>query len=195
MKPQSSIEPRGLTQYRIHGLENHRTDRTSSIDAVREKQRREDAIANAIGLHVLSAIAAAVPARLTKRDLIFIVERLLVLLGKRRIEVLARNRGIKKTQSSDSTMKLMDAYIRKADEGDLGRILVEIVILHFTRMQLETGTAFKDAAQHYNVDIDAISQKVKTEFAAKEKAQAAWKTKNKTQKSARLTIDNQSTAA
>lgn len=195
MKPRSSIEPRSLTQYRIHGIEKQKIDRNSGINAVQEKQRREDALADAIGLHVLSAIANAVPARLAKRDLTFIAERLLVLLGKRRIEVLARNRGIKKVKGSDSIRKLMNGYIRKADEGELGRILIEIVILHFTRTQSETGTAFKDAAQHYNVDIDAISQKVKTEFVAKEKAQVAWKTKKDKHKSARLIINNRSYAA
>jgi ParB family transcriptional regulator, chromosome partitioning protein len=188
MKPQSSIEPRGLTQYCIHGIEEQKIDRNSGINAVQEKQRREDALADAIGLRVLSAIAAAVPARLTKRDLIFIVERILVLLGKRRVEVLARSCGIKQVQGSDSIWKLMDAYIRKANEGELGRILVEIVILQFTRTQSETGKVFKEAAQYYKVNTDAIAIKVKTEFASKEKAQAGRKTTTKaTQKSARLT--------
>ncbi|HEU4637164.1 MAG TPA: ParB/RepB/Spo0J family partition protein [Edaphobacter sp.] len=41
-----------------------------------EKQRREQAIANTTGLRVLSAIGAAVPVRLLKRDLLFILERL-----------------------------------------------------------------------------------------------------------------------
>jgi hypothetical protein len=50
------------------------------------------------------------------------------------------------------------------------------VILHSARTQSETGKALKDAALHYNVDTDAIAQKVKSEFAAKEKTQAAKKT-------------------
>jgi len=102
-------------------------------------------------------------------------------LEERRIEVLARNRGIKKAQASDSIGKLMGAYIHKAEEGELGRLLVETVILHTARTQSETGKALKDAAQHYKVDTDAITQKVKTEFAAKEKAQATKKTAAKVQ--------------
>ena len=119
--------------------------------------------------------------QVTKRDLVFIVERLLPQLEERRIEVLARNRGIKKAQASDSIGKLMGAYIHKAEEGELGRLLVETVILHTARTQSETGKALKDAAQHYKVDTDAITQKVKTEFAAKEKAQAVKKTAAKVQ--------------
>jgi hypothetical protein len=42
------------------------------------------------------------------------------------------------------------------------------VILHSARTQSETGKALKDAALHYKVDTDAIAQKVKAEFAAKE---------------------------
>jgi hypothetical protein len=69
----------------------------------------------------------------------------------------------------------------EGEEGELGQLLVETVILHAARTQTETGKALKDAAQHYKVDTDAIAQKVKAEFAAKEKAQAAKKTAAKAQ--------------
>jgi ParB family chromosome partitioning protein len=157
----------------VHRPKKQRPAGDERIKTEQEKQRREEAIANAVGLRVLSAIVDAVPVRLTKRDLVFIVERLLPQLEERRIEVLARNRGIKKTQPSDSIGKLMGAYVRKAEEGELGQLLVETVILHAARTQTEAGKALKDAAQHYKVDTDAIAQKVKAEFAAKEKAQAA----------------------
>jgi ParB family chromosome partitioning protein len=75
----------------------------------------------------------------------------------------------------------MGAYIRNAEEGELGQLLVETVILHASRTQSETGKALKDAAQHYKVDTDAIAQKVKAEFAAKETAQAAKKATAKAQ--------------
>jgi len=165
----------------VHRPKKQRPAGDQRIKAEQEKQRREEAIANAVGLRVLSAIVAAVPVRLTKRDLIFIVERLLPQLEERCIEVLARNRGIKKAQGSDSIGKLMGAYIRKAEEGELGQLLVETVILHSARTQSETGKALKDAALHYKVDTDAIAQKVKAEFAAKEKAQAVKKTAAKAQ--------------
>ncbi|MDE1162352.1 MAG: hypothetical protein PW792_10465 [Acidobacteriaceae bacterium] len=44
--------------------------------AEQEKQRREQAIANATGLRVLAAISAAVPVRLMKRDLLFVASQL-----------------------------------------------------------------------------------------------------------------------
>jgi ParB family chromosome partitioning protein len=118
-------------------------------------------------------------------------------LEERRIEVLARSRGIKKAQAADSIGKLMGAYIHKAEEGELGRLLVEIVILHSARTQSETGKALKDAAQHYKVDTDAIAQKVKAEFAAKEKAQAAKRTAAKAQPkpAARTTASKKAKAA
>jgi ParB family chromosome partitioning protein len=90
----------------------------------------------------------------------------------------------------------MGAYIRKAEEGELGQLLVETVILHAARTQTETSKALKDAAQHYKVDTDAIAQKVKAEFAAKEKAQAAKKTAAKAQpQSARPTAAKKAKAA
>jgi ParB family chromosome partitioning protein len=165
----------------VHRPKKQRPAGDHHIKAEQDKQRREEAIAKAVGLRVLSAIVAAVPVRLTKRDLVFIVERLLPQLEERRIEVLARNHGMKKAQASDSIVKLMGAYIRKAEEGELGRLLVETVILHSARTQSETGKTLKDAAQHYKVDTDAITQKVKAEFAVKEKAQAAKKMSAKVQ--------------
>jgi len=165
----------------VHRPKKQRPAGDQRIKAEQDKQRREEALANAVGLRVLSAIVAAVPVRLTKRDLVFIVERLLPQLEERRIEVLARSRGIKKTQAADSIGKLMGAYVHKAEEGELGRLLVETVILHSARTQSETGKALKDAALHYKVDTDAIAQKVKAEFAAKEKAQAVKKTAAKAQ--------------
>jgi len=165
----------------VHRPKKQRPAGDVRIKAEQEKQRREEALANAIGLRVLSAVVAAVPVRLTKRDLIFIVERLLPQLEERRTEVLARNRDIKKAQASDSIGKLMGAYIRKAEEGELGQLLVETAILHSARTQSEIGKALKDAALHYKVDTDAIAQKVRAEFAAKEKVQAAKKTPAKAQ--------------
>ena len=44
--------------------------------AEQEKQRKEQAIANTTGLRVLTAIGSAVPVRLMKRDLLFILEKL-----------------------------------------------------------------------------------------------------------------------
>jgi ParB family chromosome partitioning protein len=117
----------------------------------------------------------AVPVRLMKRDLLFIVERVATMLDERRLEVVARNRGIKKAKDSDSIPKLLTAYIRKAEEGQLGRLLVEIVILSAARTQSDGGKVLKEAAEHYKVDTDAIALKVKQEFTAKQKAQAAKK--------------------
>jgi ParB family chromosome partitioning protein len=112
------------------------------------------------------------------------------------MEVLARNRGIKKTQATYSIGRLMGAYICKAEEGELRQLSIETVILHSARTQSETGKALKDAAQHYKVDTDVIAQKVRAEFAAKEKAQAAKKMAAKAQpKPARPTAAKKANAA
>jgi len=159
----------------VHRPKKQRPAGDERIKAEQDKQRREEAIANAVGLRVLSAIVAAVPVRLTKRDLVFIVERLLPSWrsGASRFSPgAAASRRCKRRQHR----KADGAYIHKAEEGELGRLLVETVILHSARTQSETGKALKDAALHYKVDTDAIAQKVKSEFAAKEKAQATKKT-------------------
>lgn len=140
--------------------------------AEQEKRRREEALAQATGVRTLAAIVAAVPVRLMKRDLLFITEHLSALLDERRLEIVARQRGIKKQKDSASIVKLIRAFIHKADESTLGRLLVELVILKSARTQADARTVLKEAAEHYRVDTEAIALKVKQEFAAKEKARS-----------------------
>jgi ParB family chromosome partitioning protein len=77
--------------------------------------------------------------------------------------------GIKQAKDSDSIGKLFAAYLRRAEESTLGGVLVEITILHAV-MRQNAMQVLRDAATAYKVDADAISLKVKQEFAAKEKA-------------------------
>ena len=143
--------------------------------AEQEKQREETAIANTTGIRILAAITAAVPVRLMKRDLLFVVERLASLLDENRLVVVARQHGIKKAKDSDSIGKLFAAYLRRAEESALGGLLVEITILHAATRQ-NAAEVLGDAATAYKVDVDAIGLKVKQEFAAKEKAKVGKKT-------------------
>ncbi|MEZ2346425.1 hypothetical protein [Terriglobus sp. RCC_193] len=135
----------------------------------RLKQRREQAIANASGLRVLSAIADAVPVRLLKRDLFFVLERLIALMDENRIATLARQHGIRQKRDDGGLSKTLIAFTRRADEGTLSRMMVETTILLVSARQNGT-TVLRDAATVYKVDTDAITQKVKQEFAAKVRA-------------------------
>jgi ParB family chromosome partitioning protein len=137
--------------------------------AEQEKQRREQAIANASGLRVLGAIAAAVPVRLLKRDLFFVLEKLIGLMDESRIETLARQHGIRQKRDDGGVTKTLIAFTRRADEGTLSRMMVETTILLASARQNGTNS-LRDAATLYKVDTDAIAQKVKQEFAAKAKA-------------------------
>lgn len=68
-----------------NGPIHHPKKKPSTADAEfkgeQEKRRREETIANATGLRVLSAIVAAVPVRLMKRDLLFLAERILPMVA------------------------------------------------------------------------------------------------------------------
>ena len=148
--------------------------------AQQEKQHRDESQAQATGLRVLSAIGEAVPVRLMKRDLLFVVERLATTIDERKLVILMRQHGIGKSKEADAPAKLLATFISKAEEGTLGRLLVEIAILS-TSSQTDTVKVLRDAAQLYKVDIEAITAKVKQEFAAKEKAKAAPKATAKPQ--------------
>jgi ParB family chromosome partitioning protein len=152
---------------------HHPKQQTSRDDAKwkaeQKKQRREQAIANITGLRVLAAIGAAVPVRLLKRDLLFILERLVSVLDEPRIEMLARQHGIRQKRDDGGIRKAFTAYLRRADEGTLSRALVKSGIL-LAASRGNPTTVLKDAATTYKVDTDAITAKVRQEFAAKDKA-------------------------
>jgi ParB family chromosome partitioning protein len=58
----------------VHHARKQPTTVDAVIKAEQEKRRRDEAIAQTTGLRVLSAIVDAVPVRLMKRDLLFVVE-------------------------------------------------------------------------------------------------------------------------
>jgi ParB family chromosome partitioning protein len=140
--------------------------------AEQEKQRREEAIANTTGLRVLSAIGSAVPVRLLKRDLLFVAERLLSVMDENRIEAIARQHGIRQKRDDGGARKTLTAFLRRADEGTLSRLLVEASIL-LAASRGNPSAVLKEAATAYKVDIEAVATKVKQEFAAKEKGKKA----------------------
>jgi ParB family chromosome partitioning protein len=151
---------------------NSASTNDAAFKAEQEKRRREEAIANATGLRVLSAISAAVPVRLMKRDLLFLAERMVNLLDENRAAILAKQYGIKKTKENESIGKLFTAFLRRADENTLGRAVVEAVVL-LTASRGNASHVLRDAAEFYKVDVAAITTTIKQEFAAKEKAKAS----------------------
>ena len=113
-----------------------------------------------------------------KRDLLFVAEQLLPLLDEKRLEMVARNRSIK-AKDGESVGTLLTAFIRKADESTIGKLIVEAVILLSARSQSDGGKLLRVVAQAYGVDTDAVALKVKQEFAAKEKARKGIKPDSK----------------
>ena len=152
-----------------------RSHADAAFKAEQEKRRREEAIAQTTGMRVLKAIGDAVSVRLMKRDLLFLAERLTAMLDERRVSVLIRQHGIGKPKDDATPAKLLAAFLPKAEESKLGRILVETIILLSMHNQTDATRTLRDAAHAYKVDLDAISATVKQEFAAKEKSKTVKK--------------------
>jgi ParB family chromosome partitioning protein len=148
------------------------TSRDEKWKADQEKQRRKQAIASATGLRVLTAVSAAVPVRLMKRDLLFVLEKLTSLMDENRVTMLARQHGIRQKRDDGGVAKMFAAFLRRSDEGTLSHLLVETAIL-LAASRTNAATALRDAASAYKVDIEAITAKVKQEFSTKEKAKRA----------------------
>ena len=79
--------------------------------AEQDKQRKEQAIASTTGLRVLAAVSAAVPARLLKRDLLFILEKLVNVMDENRVEMLARQHGIRQKRDDGGIGKTLTAFV------------------------------------------------------------------------------------
>jgi ParB family transcriptional regulator, chromosome partitioning protein len=158
-----------------HPKKQRRTDADAAMKAAQEKQRREEATAQATGLRVLKAIGDAVPVRLMKRDLLFVVSRLSEMLDERKVAVLIRQHGMGKPKDRETPAKLLAAFLPKAEESKLGRVLIETTILLSLHNQADAAKILRDAAQVYKVDVEAISATVKQEFAAKVKGKASKK--------------------
>ena len=179
----------------IHHARKPRPANDAAIKAEQEKRRREEAIAQVTGLRVLSAIGEAVPVRLMKRDLLFLAERLTAMLDERRLSILIRQHGIGKPKDNAAPAKLLAAFLPKAEEGKLGRILVETAILLSMHNQTDAAKTLRDAAHAYKVDVDAISATVKQDFAAKEKGKSVKKAAPKQATKAQSKSANKAAAA
>jgi ParB family transcriptional regulator, chromosome partitioning protein len=118
-----------------------------------------------------------------KRDLLFIVERLTSLLEEPRLQMLARQHGIREKRDDGGIAKTFAVYLRRADENTLGRALVESAIL-LAASRGNPSQVLREAATAYKVDTDAIAAKVKQEFVAKEKAKKTAQPEGKSAKSA-----------
>jgi ParB family transcriptional regulator, chromosome partitioning protein len=153
----------------VHHPKQETTRDDGKWKAEQEKQRKEQAIANTTGIRVLKAIGDAVPVRLMKRDLLFVLIQTFPLLNEWQLQTLARQHGIRKDRETDMLEKLFTAFLRRADEGTLSRLLVEVTVILASARSNGTS-ALREAAAAYKVDTDAIALKVKQEFAAKEKA-------------------------
>lgn len=114
-----------------------------------------------------------------KRDLLFILEKLVTLMDERRIETLARQHGIRQKRDEGGLAKTFAAFLRRADEGTLSRLMVEATIL-LAASRTNPATVLRDAATTYKVNTDAIALKVKQEFAAKDKAKKEAKPVSRT---------------
>jgi ParB family chromosome partitioning protein len=158
----------------IHHARKPRPATDGTVKAEQEKRHREEAMAQATGLRVFSAIGEAVPVRLMKRDLLFVVEHLAAVLDERRLAIVLRQHNLGKSNSTaGAPTKVLAAFLRKSDESTLGRLLVEVAILQTAHSPSDACKALREAADHYKVDVAAITAKVKQEFAAKDKAKTA----------------------
>src|ERR1700743_1092002 len=75
-----------------------------------------------------------------------------------RLEMLARQHAIRQKRDDGGIGKALAAYIRRADEGALSRLLVETSIL-LAASRSNPATILRDAARVYKMDTHALPPK------------------------------------
>ena len=98
----------------------------------------------------------------------FVLTQITPLLDEWRLQTLARQHGVRKNKDGEDLDKLFLAFVRRAEEGTLSRLLIESIVL-LASSRTNPAVVLRDAAALYKVNTDAIALKVKQEFAAKEK--------------------------
>jgi len=96
--------------------------------AEQDKQRREQAIANTTGLRVLAAVSDAVPVRLLKRDLLFILESWSASWTRTASRCWHGSMASARSATMEASANA-DCVCSSCDEGALSRLLVEASIL------------------------------------------------------------------
>ncbi len=99
--------------------------------AEQEKQSREAAIANTTGIRVLSAIVAAVPVRLMKRDLLFVAERLASLLEENRLSVRVSARSDANRMTSSFSFSVTQTFWVVSIAGLIGSLRFDLLARRF----------------------------------------------------------------
>ena len=75
---------------------------------------------------------------------------MLTVMDDKRLEIVARNRGIR-AKEGESTGKLLTAFLGNAEEGVIGTLIVEAVILLSASKQSDGGKILRSAAPAYKV--------------------------------------------
>jgi ParB family chromosome partitioning protein len=100
-------------------------------------------------VRVPQTIVAAVPVGLMNRDSPLHCRTgglVLSLRDDRQLEIVARNRGIS-AKEGESAAKLLTAFLCKAEESVVGRLIVEAVILLSAKTQSDGGKVSHIAAR------------------------------------------------
>jgi ParB family chromosome partitioning protein len=105
----------------VHHPKKQTPKADATFQAEQDKRRREEALSRAPGLRVLSAIDEAVPVRLMKLDLLFVVERLAASLNDKRLAIIIRQFGIGNAKEADAPANVLTALLRKTEERALLR--------------------------------------------------------------------------
>ncbi len=124
------------------------------------------AMAQTTGLRVLKAIGQAVPVRLMKRDMLFVVERLAAVLDERPARHWQANKHRRRPRPS-----CLRPFFASPTKAHSDACWLKWPFSKQRIRRTTSGKALREAADYYKVDVAAITTKVKQEFAAKGQGQ------------------------
>jgi len=134
---------------------------------------------------ILATILERASAPLKKADLLVVAYYLIGHLVYSQVPTLAKRHKVETKKDSEPAQELLAKQVRRYDESDLSKLLLEISLLDSAYQR--SGSAsdpLMDAAKRYRVDTEKIQRAVAEDFAAKQKGktQVAKKVKAATPK-------------
>ena len=142
-------------------------------ERVEERKRIEkDKVAITTRHRILATILQRVSAPLKKADLETVAQYLIGHLSYSHVPALAKRHKVEVKKDCASAQQLLAKQVRKYDDAELCKLLLEISLLDTTyqRSTASRDDALMDAAKRYRVDAEKVQKAVAKELAEKREA-------------------------
>ena len=166
---------------RVHHPDAPSPEQVERERAEERKRIEKEKLAITIRHRILATILQRVSAPLKKADLLTVADYLIGHLSYSQVPALAKRHKVEAKKDSASAQELLAEQVRKYDETEFCKLLLEISLLDsaYQRSTAARDDVLVDAAKRYRVDTENVQKAVAKEFAAKQDKKTTIKPKGR----------------